>query len=842
MAGFGSGPFGIEPFGDVDWEKEVLFESAPETYRVRDGDEDSAFEKYATGLAPSFRNLRGKIESVPELREPYTVRTQYDDAETIRLGPRVVARGPVEQRGVTGLIAASRALVTESGKFSFADLGKPLVVYGSSNPLNNTTVIVASVLDPTTVLTEPPLQVDAGPVSWELRGRVEEDPTVLWFEVAEGDVENIVPGWILQDGNSEFEVLGRAQFKAVEGERKTLTDREGDDATMAPGVITSPTAAFTQRDVGRTITVGGSEHSENIGRFRILTVPSATTATIEGEETTVSDAGPLVWAIRRRAEIAVRGPSLPTGAVDQWGDSASITNGVPAAFTAPSAKFSAGDVGKLVQIRAASGSANGVYEVVTVNSATEIVLDNTVALGAGSGYYWELRTASNYGDGAQVEVRPQSLLELMAGDFAIALDKREDEATQRRWVGSVHRWTNLKGTEDAYAYLGALTGFTVTASPMWRVSQEIYEGSPGTKYAVGEEEDGRAGTDGSLALVGAVRFTSPTAAFVATDVGRHIEISGSGAGNNGLYTIAVVISSTVVEFRPSDAATTPDSALGWRVVRLYASNAPLLPVYDEINSDMLSAIVGTGAFTVDKYCWEPDWSSTVDVSVLSVFPGTASAYPISYTLTGDGHWGVAVGLGVGAWKLTDAGGTEYLLETVPSLTTVFGIGRGGSDGSLTGSGPATFSAPSAVFAAGDVGKRIKVSGSGSGNDQVFEIGTYVSPTSVTLVTTDTPATPDVNNTILTWEVQAYMCTVVATEPPDVGDGSLEYLCPNLETCDYCKSNKVLIDATTPLAMEAPFERLIDRLDQVRPAHVEFVKILGVTAEAVLSLTATVETP
>jgi hypothetical protein len=164
----------------------------------------------------------------------------------------------------------------------------------------------------------------------------------------------------------------------------------------------------------------------------------------------------------------------------------------------------------------------------------------------------------------------------------------------------------------------------------------------------------------------------------------------------------------------------------------------------------------------------------------------------------------------------------------------------GSDGSLTA--PRRFTVTGSPFTAVDEGKRIIVSESGSGNNRQFVIETYIDANNVDLAPYDTPTVPDSNNGSLVWAMFSYEFTVVATEPPAVGAASLEYICPEQLTCDYCRSNKALVEASTPYLLEKGLERLRDRLAQGTPKHVELIENYGFEASAGLTLTATVDAP
>lgn len=857
MPGFGSGAFGGSAFGRFNWSRRVLFETAPEIYRTRDTENDDLFRKYADAQGQSFDNMRLKIANFADLRDPRAVRTRYDETTILRLGRVERIKGPVEQRGVFATVEPGRVFTARRARFMFADVGKELTVTNSSIATNNQSVVVTNIVSSTEVLTHPPLSVDTGPLRWELRELEASTQFEIRVQVVAGDVEPITPGWILTDGFADFTVLAREQFKTAESERKLLTLREGSDGTIGTTLrFVSPTLALTSRDVGRRLTIANSTYpATNDGKFEIVDVLSATECILDSTELVAETTGRLVWALLRDPELTLRGSATLRGAAEQEGEDGEVTaTGTPSTFEAGSGAFTSDDVGKLLTIHKPGDPSNGTYEVLAYVSATEIQVESVPALG--TDYHWALRPYTEIGDDTQVEVRAPNLIQHLAKDFGIEIDNREEEEWQRRWVESPSRWIGLKGHEDSYLYLAELTGFSAAVQGLYRVSQPVYEAALAAgadAWAVGESAAGRYGTDGSLNVVGGlVRFSSPTAAFENWDVGRQIEVAGtSGGTNDGLRTIVQVVSSTVVEFRPVDtmtgAADANNGAITWRVVRLYSEQAPTLPVYDEINQALMTYLKTAAVFRVDKYCWEQSpspWSTLLGpgsagdgvIFITAVSPAGPSAFPTTYTVNGRGDFEVVAGLGVGRWKVTDSSAAEHFLETVPVLVAE----ATGSDGQLVAT--RRFTSASATFVATDVGKRLTITGSGSGNDRTYTIDAFVDANNVDLAAYNAPVVPDANNGSLGWTMAYYQFEVVATEPPATGAASLEYLCSELQTCDYCRSNKVLVDATTPYLLEKGFERLRNRIAQVTPKHVEVVENYGVEVSASLSLTATLDSP
>lgn len=802
-----------------------------------------------------------KIASFADLRDPREVQTKYDIIRTLRLGRIETVKGPVEQSGLLGSVSSINVLSTRRGRFTFADVGKEITISGSSIITNNSTVIVTNIVSPFEVLTNPPLSPDPGNLRWELRALEASTRQETIVQVLAGDVEDIAPGWILSDGLASFTVTKRRQFKLASAERKLLTLREGSDGSIGITLrFASPTLALTSKDVGRKLTISNTVYPENNeGKFEIVDVLSATECILDSTEIVAEPTGTLVWALLRDPELTLYGSATLRGTVEQSGGDGVVATATN--FTAFSAQFSSTDVGKLLTIHKPGAADNGTYEIVSILSVSGVTVDPVFTAPVVSGFHWEVRTPTDIGDETQVQVYAPDLLQYLAQDFGVEIDAREEEEWQRRWVESVSRWIGLKGHENGYKYLAELTGFTAVVTGLYRVSQDKYNAvlAVGAQtYVVGEDGSGRYGTDGSLNVVGSdVQFSSPTASFENWDVGRQIEVTGTaGSTNDGIRTIVTVINSTTVEFRPTDtmvgSSDGNNGSIEWRVVRLYADQAPTIPVYDEIDTDYMTYLKTANVFVVDKYCWEQTplpWSTLLGpgssgdgvIFIISSTPSVVTPFPTSYLVVGRGDFDVIVGLDNGKWKLTDSTAVEHFIETIPTLgaTEV-----SGSNGSLTTPGALSrFSVSSGTpFASTDVGKRLVISGSGSGNDGTYIIDTYVSSTAVDLSATHAPATPDANNGSLVWSLHSYEFTVIAISPVATGAASIEYLCPEIVTCDYCRSNRALVEASTPYLLEKGFERLRDRLEQGTPKHVELIEDFGFELNASLSLTATVDSP
>jgi len=115
VPGFGSGSFGYGPFGRYDWAKHVLFKDLPEPDRQLDVDVGGGrLEKFVDSIVPSFDFLLDKVVNFGDLRNPDTVRTQFNEVIAVTVLSAVsigrvievtVAAGadPFDPLGDTGL-------------------------------------------------------------------------------------------------------------------------------------------------------------------------------------------------------------------------------------------------------------------------------------------------------------------------------------------------------------------------------------------------------------------------------------------------------------------------------------------------------------------------------------------------------------------------------------------------------------------------------------------------------------------------------------------------------------------------------------------------------------------
>ena len=788
MTGFGSGGFGQGGFGESRWARVVFWEGIPEVYRLQDEQNGNVFYKFMDGVSQSFDAAREKIRNWEVLRDPLHVRTKYDETVTLRVGKQVTILGELEQTGMNGAVDSIKQFSSTRGRFTNKDVGKELTIKGSSNEENNKTVSVVRVLDGQTVLTDPQLQADAGPLRWELRSPVVRPDGVITVQIQSGYVDEITPGWLLSDGFSEYKILARRHFPRKRNARQIYVEKEGSDGqALSGGTFRSTAGQFLPSDIGKKLVITGGNEADNEGTYEIVSISGTTPPQeLTLDSALVEDAGPYFWAVLPFPELDIETRVSFRGVALQGGVDLQVTP--PNAVSSMVASFTQEDVGTYLSIRGSANGYDGLYQITAVSTPNDATLDAALVGAVETGLAWDTRQITGIGDGVQVTAHAPSMLEYLAKDFGITIDERESEDIQRKWVKNVSGWINIKGLEAAYEAVGRLGGLIVSTSKLYRVTADIYDtisslGFSSSLVELGEPIVGRYGQDGVLAA--GVTFTANSATFKVYDVGRQVAVyDASTSSNNKLYTIEEVISETEVRFRASDSAVVPDYGIGgtasdptirWSIVRLYTTKPPKLPNFDDFVPDLMEEIIDDvpplhDYWSLDKFCWEPDFYADVAVDLISVTAVAAGVWSVVVE-TPVGQAGSAdVVVSIGNWQFLDKSGQVFYLQTVP-------VDLGGGQFS-------------------------------------FQVNSILQP-----------------------------------DASGAEDPILRYVCSENSSCSYCASNKILISielgpelsSSTGLEVENILQRALDRMEQAKPLHAEFVVVFRRTIDAGVTITASVET-
>lgn len=588
----------------------------------------------------------------------------------------------------------------------------------------------------------------------------------------------------------------------------------------------------------------------------------------------------LTWALIPFGRLVLKGP-VPRGIVEADGNDGYIqaTSATEATLKATSTSpFRAGDAGKLVIVKGSSVGNDGTYEIneVPVWGAGSVVKIKGVFATepVNTTVYWEMRTKSANSDTREVVANAPSMLSVFAKDFGIEIDTQESEARQRSWVKYINEWVDKKGLAKAYQILAAISGYSASVSQLYNITYEISLQLPSPEVF---EITDKFGEDGvfSDAFGPEVTLSSAVAPFSGTDIGKYVRIQLAASGaNNQLFQIIGYFDPNSIRLKALGSVPTnpvaPDAnngALRWAVVRLYTSVPPLRPNFDDFDSDQMGTLLP--GFTVDLYCWEYPIKLGVGGGggALNIV-GTAQQVDTSFVYV-DGDIDVIENLGL--WALTDSLNRTAFLETLPMAILSIAIGAGNSSVSYFGfdptygftirvahvnPGPSNPNTTVAVVfgVTTDITVTLRTDGGGAVLATAQEVVNAVSQDLIAAPLVSASIYPG-NGTGLAATAGltaltsngVYRTSIGSSIPLALGAAGLEYVCePNL-TCDFCISYRILLELELDAlfdednaAFERVFERTLERLKDVTPAHVELVPRVVQPITATWNWLATVE--
>lgn len=242
------------------------------------------------------------------------------------------------------------------------------------------------------------------------------------------------------------------------------------------------------------------------------------------------------------------------------------------------------------------------------------------------------------------------------------------------------------------------------------------------------------------------------------------------------------------------------------------------------------------------------------VDVLSAIPITSTLWQV--TVNGPANVVVAPG----RWTLVTSTGQRFVLESVP-VASLVGMGDLSVPATLADLNAKTFlitvfsTAYSVTFASPASAAAVvgQIAAQTSGLVVTLVAGKYLHLNTLygeanTLVVGSGTANADLGFSA-TQVNSSYAFEVVAqaSSSPASGQGWLEYSCTFVPTCCYCQASDVLVIAEegtiaseTGVAVESAFERVLTRLDEIVPAHVDLIPRFRQSLEATLSISCTID--
>lgn len=769
-----------------------------------------------------------------------------------------------------GTIDSLGRLSTIAYQFSQADVGKPVFIANSNLPTNNgrfeiygvdklSTTDLRAVFSRLDILGTDPLS-----------GFADSNGAVRYANVP-GVVARVQH--VLEGLSSVFSV-------AVVNSDITVTlatDALGRPVTTANAVVTAVNA-----DAFASVLVVASAPGTGTG------FAAATNGLLDVPGITLQEDSKLTWSMLPFGQLVLQGPT-PKGLVDEDGIDGLLSpiSATQATLAVSSATpFRSDDVGKILVLRGSQVGNDGDYAIADVPTwgTGAVVTLNGVFTAEAAGYQlgWEMRTASgNATSPLIVTASAPSMLAELAKDFGIEVDTQESEERQRSWVKYINEWADRKGIEKGYQILAAISGYDATCSQLFNTTFDIsLQLPPQNVYEI--YDVGYNGADASLtdAVGPVVTLEAPSAlgpgGFALAQVGRYVRLeSAASTNNNQLYEIIDFIDSTHLSLRAvgqtPTAPTAPDANNGsihWSVIRLYTDLEPLRPNFDDFDSDRMNTLIPN--FTVDKYCWEVPIQLGVggpggSLSVVAV----AQQVDFSFVfVNGD----IDVIKALGLWTLTDSDGRVAFLEAVPVAIVSATIGGSNSANTYVGFDPdyATtirvrhvnpgpshaHTTVSVVFGATtDVTVTLRTDSGGTVLATALEVVGVVDsdPIAAGLVVASTSpgdgsSTATVAGFATLTSTGVYRTFIGSAIPLALGPAGLEYVCQPQFSCDFCVSYRMLVVLTLDALLteggtfdyERVFERTMERLKEVTPAHVELVPRVSTPITATLNLQATID--
>lgn len=918
MPGFGFGPFGTSSFGSYPWAFQVFYDLLPSLHKTEDESNDFALRKFAYAVAETWTDLRNKADDFTDLRDALQARTAKSFTGSLTLGKVKIPKGVIESKGIDGSFTTLGEFTAPSGKFPASYKGKILRVWERTSPGKKREFTVNYVIDAQTLAVDPAIATGSQ-LRWEVETPGVADPTKTVIEISDGLVSEIFPGWSINDNQGEYTVSKRSLFPNIwDKGTPTLLQQESEGAAIiGGGILQDARGRFSAADIGKIVVIRSADDETTPGWYKVAAVPTATSVTLSPTPAITSG---VAWAILPRSEITIQGSTLPVGTILKDG----ICDVVGASATTATIRVDAGvfgwaDVGKKLTIAGIGYGHNGTYSITTIVDSFTVVITAS-GLTVATGLTWELRQATGLGSSlVEVEYHSPSELSELAKDFGLYIDALETETRQRRWVEHSGRWMDKKGSVAAYDAIGDCSGVDVDLSKLYRISPLI------TLPVTPLEDTEKSGTGGTLALNGlSVQFAAPFGSFSSSDAGKTLKIAGAATGgNNGYYLIETVVDTSTVIVTTSLTTTIPDAnngALSWQVLRLYTTEPPLIPRYDEVNASLLSDIVeyesgGGKEFVADQYCSEDTHRAQARVEVTSITSTSYNKHTVTVVGTVQFPTAPEVVAGVGQWKLISTlpisgnlvgvsitgsapnmtltistsaftsdmvgkyvnlsgastfdnsglflitsviSGTqlvydngqgvaegftgvvvirephEYFIDTVPTRTGDCTIEIGGTGDSLSNpdiDGYTLLTDAAVTLSAAYEGRFIKLSGISTENDGLFEVVDVPSTTTLKYLNTAV-SLGNARSFSTAWKIGLpyYQFEVRSTIAPYIGNAILVYECPRVLSCDYCSSYKMLMTLTPrdelfaegADAIDSIVDRTVRRLDEVKPAHVEFI--------------------
>lgn len=794
MPGFGSGKFGQGPFGKWDWAYNVIVDSLPESYYQADEVAGGYLVKFLEGLVRPFDKIKERIDTYNDLRDPLKVQTDYqqvyarinwvtnlgDGTSRVFLDEPVV--GDVYEKIRPGWFLVDQPVSFESNEFEILEINSSLldtdVDYAPTDIIRNVpsgkSILVKNIAQSNTEIIplpsgsesiyENPVTTDNGtnppPYAFTIaQVPIASAPIKVTYNVASVNKT----GYINPDGT----LLG----DLVNG--TSVNFQTGVATINTVGIVDANTLAveyYAQWLTPTTVILAGSPPTPNYIGYTYNVTPGISIP-------------PGVIRVKWKS-----------GGIDKFGYFEYDENPYG------THRVAHGDL--LMSENPTDLSST----VVQVGTYLRLVTSTTIDAGT-------IRIAFDRGS-----IKPPHLLEYLASDYGFTLDRELPEYLQRSAVNNIHQLWNLKDTKDGYRVMGALFGKEVLATPLYKVTPDIFFSLPSNQYILGYSE--------LLTLIHGVVPPPYTGTLTQLPVDPNADVYviwwdlSLTTYYYGWFDINniphgdLLPSSTLNRATGAISVDTGITAGAFSPVvvvggNFYTSIKPSLTLYDDIPADIIPT---------DTYCWDPTYP-TYDLN-----PITVTSYEYLGYIQGDYWWKVTATTTDPQYVFNTEGAAEggnfqvyEGYERINSNTFTF---------TAIGSGPPALGASNiewnVLFLDLNITSVIDLGEVGTGTGNLYEL-TFTSASELPLNLDGWQVVDSIMQHLYVEEIITLnqfggTIRVIAAEPVPTGDASIYYSCELAPSCDFCAASFVKLTVFNGGIMSQEQKYRLERALRKMTAH------------------------
>ena len=789
MPGFGYNKFGRRPFGRYAMVDSVLIGNLPESYIQADEEAGGSLVQFLEAVGETADNLREKIYGYDDLRNPLTVPVENDVVNINII--------KVEDQGDdTALVFLEESQIG----FIFAKI-KPgfTLVDKAGNEFEVLEIFSAKLA---TEVEDPPLDMMRGETSGKS----------ILVKLSAGSNQHILP---------------RATGMDVT-ENPTSTDNGTNPSpysftlTKVPIVNNIVTVTWTVGGVGKTgyILPSGDLKGDLLLGSVLNKDTGVGTIYING----IANSNSISLAFTRQFDVGVETfiDEPPTSGYLAQTYNVVMTDEIPAGNVKIFWKVGGEDRQGLFDSKDIPyGDLLSTESIYYISSSIDREAGEMVIVSDGDIDAGTIRAI--YDDSY---VKPIHLLDLLAQDYGVVLDRTQPVDRQRSFVDGANELWSLKGSGHGYTVMGELHGQEVLASRLYRLGFSLITSvPPESLFVVGESElivSEHNNGDPSPYILQAEDLPIPLRRIAIkweeSSVPKYGYFDYDGTPVGDLDPSSTVDRETgiitVVTAADVDEDTLTLHVGGW----FYTELPPSRILYDDIIADVIPT---------DLYCWSDDYPTEDSTGLVItevvqlgqeldyyIFDITVVADPAEKAFGTEG----SVTQGADSWEIIDytrLSDTEFILRikgaTLPDIMTDIDIEW------------------RVIFFDATVTSVVDLGNIGSGTAHLYKVA--ITSTGSILATPYNWIFLDglqQHSPIEALEIltpTTFIITIAAEDAPPVGDSTFYYKCIVSPSCDFCPASYIVLRVHSPVELDIQAQDRLERaIDVMIPEHVRRVYV------------------